>query len=141
MSEDAMAKIKLADGREVWRQVSVRFREVESGRWLSAEEVQKFYPADIVSNVQKKEQASTSVDQIRQQIVDVQAQIAIDRQAGAQSTSAARLVLKTLSEIENTVQKDQDSTAWFILGRQLAEQVLRLVEEELDRKSGLADQN
>ena len=67
--------------------------------------------------------------------MDVQAQIAMDKQAGAKSTSAARLVLQMLNEMEEKARKSGQDGPWFVLGRQLAEEVLRLVEaknEELN---------
>ena len=133
MSHDARAKIRLKDGREVWRMVS--YREVGSGRWVSANEVEKLLPEGIGEPSQFSADSRPDPDRIRRQIVDVQAQIAMDKQAGAKSTSAARLVLQMLNEMEEKARKSGQDGPWFVLGRQLAEEVLRLVEaknEELN---------
>ena len=128
MSHDARAKIRLKDGREVWR--IVRYREVGSGRWVSANEVERLLPEGIGEPPQFSAALRPDPDHIRQQIVDVQSQIALDKQAGAKSTSAARLVIQMLNEMEEKAQKSGEDMPWFVLGRQLAEQVLRLVETE-----------
>ena len=133
MSHDARAKIRLKDGREVWRMV--RYREVGSGRWVSANEVEKLLPEGIGEPSQFSADSRPDPDRIRRQIVDVQAQIAMDKQAGVKSTSAARLVLQMLNEMEEKARKSGQDGPWFVLGRQLAEEVLRLVEaknEELN---------
>ena len=128
MSHDARAKIRLKDGREVWRMVS--YREVGSGRWVSANEVERLLPEGIGEPPQFSAALRPDPDHIRQQIVNVQSQIALDKQAGAKSTSAARLVIQMLNEMEEKAQKSGEDMPWFVLGRQLAEQVLRLVETE-----------
>lgn len=134
MSHDARAKIRLKDGREVWRMV--RYREVGSGRWVSANEVEGLLPEGIGEPAQFSADSSPDPDQIRQQIVDVQTQIALNKQAGAKSTTAARLVFQMLSEMEDKARKSGQDAPWFVLGRQLAEQVLRLVEAENEEKNG-----
>jgi len=132
MSHDARAKVRLKDGREVWRMV--RYREVGSGRWVSAKEVDRLLPEDVKVKPGGRSAPRPDLEQIRQQIVDVQAQLALDKDAGAKSTSAARLVLKMLSELEDKDRKSGPDAPWFVLGRQLAEQVLRLVEAENEEK-------
>ena len=139
MSHDARAKIKLKDGREVWRMV--RYREVGSGRWVSANEVEGLLPEGIGEPSELSARPCPDPDRIRQQIVDVQAQIALDKQAGAKSTSAARLVIQMLNEMEEKALKSGQDGPWFVLGRQLAEQVLRLVEAEKEEKSEIGFQN
>lgn len=134
MSHDAQAKITLKDGREVWRMV--RYREVGSGRWVSANEVEGLLPEGIGEPAQFSADSSPDPDQIRQQIVDVQTQIALNKQAGAKSTTAARLVFQMLSEMEDKARKSGQDVPWFVLGRQLAEQVLRLVEAQNEEKNG-----
>jgi len=139
MSHDARAKIRLKDGREVWRMV--RYREVGSGRWVSAKKVEGLLPEGIGEPAQFSADFSPDPDRIRQQIVDVQSQIALDKEAGAKSTSAARLVIQMLNEMEEKARKSGQDVPWFVLGRQLAEQVLRLVEGEKEEKSEIGFQN
>lgn len=136
MSHDARAKVRLKDGREVWRMVS--YREVGSGRWVSAKEVDRLLPEDVKVKPGGRSAPRPDLEQIRQQIVDVQAQMALDKQAGAKATGAARLVLKTLNEMEQADSDEPADTAWFILGRQLAEQILVLIEMEKEGKTGIA---
>jgi len=130
MSQDARAKIRLKDGREVWRMVAVTYREIGSGRWVSAHEVDRLLPDGMDAGPPHPASPRPDMDQIRQQIVEVQAQIAMDKEAGARSTSAARLVLKTFAEMEEKEGGLEPDLPWFVLGRQLAEQVLRLLEAE-----------
>lgn len=133
MTQDARAKIRLTDGREVWRQVKVQYREVGTGRWVSAEEVEKLCPAGGELNTPGGHYLQP--EQLRQQIVDVQAQIALDAQRGAKSTSAARLVLKALENMQDENQ-DQLPTPWFVLGRKLAEEILLLIEQSPNQETG-----
>jgi len=133
--DDAKAKIQLADGREIWRQVKVEYREVGTGRWVSAEEVEHLYPAGWEPDSPEPGKKKLQPEQLRQQIVDVQAQIALDANRGSKSTSAARLVLKALENMENENQ-DELPTPWFILGRNLAEEVLMLIEQPSDQPRG-----
>jgi len=134
MSHDARAKVRLKDGREVWRMV--RYREVGSGRWVSANEVEGLLPEGTGEPAQFSADSIPDPDRIRQQIVDVQTQIALNKQAGAKSTTAARLVIQMLDEMEDKARKSGQDGPWFVLGRQLAEQVLRLVEAENEEKNG-----
>jgi hypothetical protein len=92
MIEDARAKIRLADGREVWRHVYIRYREVKTGRWLSSSEMERLWMREVQAPVKTDDKA----EQIRNKIVDVQAEIAMDKAGGSKSTSAARVVLKAL---------------------------------------------
>jgi hypothetical protein len=135
MAKDAKAKIQLTDGREIWRQVKVEYREVGTGRWVSAEEVEHLYPTGWELDSPELIKQNLHPDQLRQQIVDVQAQIALDANRGSKSTSAARLVLKALENMENE-NLDELPTPWFILGRKLAEEVLLFIEQPSDQSPG-----
>lgn len=138
MSEDAMAKIVLKDGREVWRDVRVRYREVETGRWIKAEEAEALMdtPQPLLPSEQTGGQSYKS---LRKRLMEVQAQIALDREGGARSTSAARLVMNMLKEIEQEEDDQTDDQPWFILGRELAKEVLALIESvEKEGKRNLA---
>ncbi len=134
MAEDAMAKVRLLDGREVWRQVKVFYREVRSGRWVSPEEVEKLLPGGGQIVLASPEGNRPDLEELRRQIVSVQAQIAMDREAGQKSTSAARLVLKVLSELEEAARGAEKDSPWFVLGRELAEKILQLLEDEIGEK-------
>jgi len=126
MIDDARAKITLPDGREVWRQIKVYYREVDSGRWISTQLVEGLIRAGETRILAA---SNDDLEHIRDRIVEVQSQIALDKESGARSTSAARLVLKALHEMQaNALDKGQDPP-WFVLGRQLAEHILQMVEE------------
>jgi hypothetical protein len=133
MSDDAKAKIRLMDGREVWRKVKVEYREVGTGRWVSAGDVDSLLLPEWSETDAPLGKPKAEIGKIRQQIVDVQSRIALDREVGAGSTSAARLVLKTLNEMENSHLAEGQTKPWFVLGRQLAVQILKLIEEEQER--------
>lgn len=127
MSADARAKIVLKDGRQVWRDVRVRYREVDTGRWISAEEAEALLDTPM-SDVSTGESGPDANRVLRKRLMDVQAQIALDRDAGAKATSAARLVLNMLKEMEQEEDEQEDDQPWFILGRELAKEVLALIE-------------
>ena len=128
MSEDARAKIVLTNGREVWRDVRVCYRDVKTGRWIPKEEVE---PLMEISVRQTKPVVFTQGESrsLRKRLMEVQAEIALDPEAGARATSAARLVLNMLKEIEQEEQTQNDDQPWFILGRELAREVLAQIEE------------
>lgn len=127
MSDDARAKILLADGREVWRDVRVRYREVKTGRWIPKAEAEALIPAPDVSS--RSIRAGQERNQLlRQRLMEVQAEIALDRDAGAKATSAARLVLNMLKEMDQKDQNGEENPPWFVLGRELAKEVLDLIE-------------
>jgi hypothetical protein len=67
------------------------------------------------------------------EMIGVQAGIALDDSKPAQAIAAVRLIAKEaqLSGQDDSEEADQP---WFVLGRQLAEQVLALIEEELARR-------
>lgn len=132
MSVEAKAKIKLTDGREVWRYVQVYYREVGTGRWISPEEAESMiaHPAVPVCDDQ------LDVDRLRWQLLKVQSQIALNEEGGAKATSAARLVLSALREMQSAAQREEVEQPWFTLGRALAKEVLALVGSEREVRQG-----
>jgi hypothetical protein len=132
MSGDARAKIKLSDGREVWRYVQVQYRVVGTGRWISPGEAE----ALLVNSIETDSPTAIEkidIQNLREKLLRVKSQIALDQEGGAKATSAARLVLNILREMEADRDARVEDRPWFVLGRELAEEVLALVREEQDR--------
>jgi cell division protein FtsB len=123
MSDDAKARILLTDGREVWRDVRVRYREVRTGRWIPKAEAEALMPVSLHPSHLILAQ-EVEAQSLRQRLMEVQAEIALDRDAGAKATSAARLVLNMLKDKDQAEQTGDEDTPWFVLGRQLAKEVL-----------------
>lgn len=128
MSEDARAKILLTDGREVWRDVRVRYREVKTGRWIPKDEAEALLPLQEVL-IRPLKAGQERNQSLRQRLMEVQAEIALDRDAGAKATSAARLVLSMLKEMDQADQNRNEDIPWFVLGRELAKEVLELIKK------------
>lgn len=127
MSADARAKVILKDGRQVWRDVRVRYREVDTGRWIAAEEAEALMGTTLMSL--PLEESGPAANQIlRKRLMEVQAQIALDKESGAKATSAARLVLNMLKDMEQEEDHPGDEKPWFVLGRELAKEVLAIIE-------------
>jgi hypothetical protein len=68
-------------------------------------------------------------------VMRVQTEIALDKSDPGKATAAARLLTKTTSLITDLTKEGGDRP-WFVLGRELAEQVLALINEELDHRGG-----
>lgn len=132
MSGDARAKLKLSDGREVWRYVQVYYREVGTGRWISPGEAETLL-TDIPEPGEQASIDETEIQNLRENLLKVQSQIALDKEGGAKATSAARLVLNILREMEADRKNHEEDCPWFVLGRELAEDVFALVQEEQAR--------
>lgn len=128
---DEQAKIKLRDGRQVWRKVYVRYRDVETGVYVSAEEVE----ALMVAPVEKFPLLDRK--HLREQIAAVHSEAATKPDGGSQSVQAAKLVLGVLKSIDQDERSEQEDQPWFVLGRDLAIQLLEImasveVEEDSD---------
>lgn len=162
MKDDARAKIKLGDGREVWREVIVRYRNVRTGKWVSSEDVavaqtaasselpvqrppEPVEPQDtkkqtekwILEAVQKLGLPAGTFDEALGQLLAVQAEIALDKDNGAKATSAARLIGQVTGMLGRGAGADpagEEDQPWFVLGRELARHVLALIEEEQARR-------
>ncbi|HKJ27401.1 MAG TPA: hypothetical protein VJ965_07170 [Anaerolineales bacterium] len=162
MTDDARAKLKLADDREVWRDGSGRYRDCATGKWVARETVEESAPVPAPLNLWLPEKESpvhsamgeaekrimeavqamgleaASIEEAVAHLLAVQAEIALDKDNGAKATSAVRLIgqytgmLGKRSEDEKT---DEDPQPWFILGRDLAQQILTLVEKEQARRA------
>ncbi len=127
---DEQAKIRLRDGREVWRKVYVRYRDVKTGLFVSAEEVEalKHTPVEKFPLLDRKH--------LREQIAAVHSEAAIKPDGGFQSVQAAKLVLGLLKSIDQDERSEQEDQPWFVLGRDLAVQLLEIMEDLEIEKDG-----
>jgi len=123
---DEQAKIKLRDGREVWRKVYVRYRDVQTGVYVSAEEVE----ALLVRPVKKFPLLDRK--HLKEQIAAVHAETAVKPEGGSQSVQAAKLVLGVLKSIEEDKRSVAEDQPWFVLGRDLAVKILEIMETSAD---------
>lgn len=141
--------ITLPDGRQARIGADGRYHTLGSGRWLTAAEVEtacagpqtaaspRSLIAEAVSQAARNQGfAVKTVDQAVGKLIQVQAEIALDKEDPGKATAAARLLGK-LTGLFDQVDTDQNkNTPWFVLGRELAIEVLALVEEEQVRRDG-----
>ena len=130
---DEQAKIRLRDGREVWRRVYVRYRDVKTGVYVSAEEVEalKITPVEKFPLLDRKH--------LQEQIAAVHSEAAIKPEGGSQSIQAAKLVLGVLKSIDQDERSEQENQPWFVLGRELAVQLLEIMASlEIEEDGGAA---
>lgn len=173
MAHDARAKIKLADGREVWRDGQGRYRDVNTGKWVSRLEVEtesiaveqhgklttlppnRWLPEKavlqanlasgltietekgIIAAVRRLGLTASTLDEAVGHLLGVQTEIALDKDNGAKSTSAARLITQATGLLGKAAQagaEPQEDHPHFVLGARLAKQLLALVEAELSAR-------
>jgi hypothetical protein len=118
---DEQAKIRLRDGREVWRKVYVRYRDVETGVYVSAEEVEALQVAPV------EKLLLLDRNHLREQIAAVHSETAVKPDGGSQSVQAAKLVLGVLKSMDQDERSGQEDQPWFVLGRDLAVQLLEII--------------
>lgn len=170
MAQEARAKVKLAGGREVWRDGHGRYRDVNTGRWVArlaveAESISleqdrkqttlppnrwqpekqvlqarlspglsKEVEKEIIAAVRRLGLPASSLDEAVGQLLAVQAEIALDKENGAKSTSAARLISQAagiLGKAAPSKTEQQEGQPQFVLGARLAKQILAMAEAEL----------
>lgn len=108
------ATIRLRDGPEVWRSVTVRYREVKSRKYLSDNEVES------LSDIRLTPENPDNQDALMQEILAAQARLAVDPEAGSKGTSAARVVMQILRSMEELSTILLGDTPAYVLGRDLA---------------------
>ena len=115
--------LKLSDGREVWRITSVRYREADSGGFISEE--------DLVDpdGVLRPEQ-ELDLDSIEKQILSTLVEIAADPELAGKSSASIRLLLGQVEKRKKEKVERLKQREWFFLGRQLAGEVLDMLEDE-----------
>ena len=141
----------LLDGRQVRCDANGRYRDVVSGRWLAAAEVEAGLGGGkgsgealtlhdrmgdaLLKAALNQGHAEESVEEAIGKVVQVQAEIALDKDEPAKATAAARLLNKVTGFFENADPEGAGDEPWFVLGRELAIEVLALVEEEQERRA------
>ena len=146
-------EFKLSDGRIVQRSPSGRHRDKCTGKWVSKEDInnlrfvvpcalsepdaqsvkQNLAPRDYV--FQAMERAASehgfpveSLGEAWGLVMQVQAEIAPDKNNAAKATAAAKMLAQATG-IMNEADADQDEEApWFVLGRELAWEMLSLIQ-------------
>jgi hypothetical protein len=151
--ENKIDLIRLRDGRMVRREPNGRFREIASGKWVSAGQVenqmsrlpegkgereeksrQALVQEAVVGAARQKGMVVSSPDEAFAEIVGVQAGIALDKDKPNQATNAARFIVREAHLTDGEAEEEGKKKPWFILGRELAEKVLEMVEEEIERR-------
>ena len=140
----------LQDGRQVHRDADGRYRDVVSGRWLAAAEVEAQLAAGegsgevltlhermgdaVLKAALNQGHQVASVEEAIGKVVQVQAEIALDKDEPAKATAAARLLDKVTGFFESADPEEEGDEPWFVLGRELAIEVLAMVQEEQERR-------
>lgn len=124
MAIENQVKVRLADGREVWRITYVRYRDADSGKFIAVNE-------DIdVPGLMADKDKGIDLELIEQQILSTLTEIVAEPDLAARSSSSVRLLLGLVEKMKKekfAAAKEED---WFILGRELAREVLALLEED-----------
>lgn len=162
---DSKDQIVLPGGRKVHREDSGRYRDAVTGRWVAADSVEgaNFAPRhDLEEKSNQKLMAQPtlrdfldravkqaahnqghpveSLGEAWAKVLQVQAEIALDKQDPAKATAAARLLAKATNFMSGLEPERDEQAPWFILGRELAGEVLDLIWEEQDRrKAGIPE--
>lgn len=93
----------------------------------------------IIDAVQRLGLTANSLEEAVGHLLAVQAEIALDKENGAKSTSAARLITQAagiLGKTSQTKPEQHEDQSQFVLGARLAKQILALVEAELNARLG-----
>ena len=147
MTSDARAKITLPDGRQIWRYGNGRYRVIKTGKWIAKEEVEDALAQassidhnltaaqkQLIETVREMGREADTLDEALAQLLAVQAEIALDKDNGAKATNATRLIGQISGIWDKNAQKEDaqqdDDQPWFVLGRELAQELLALVEAE-----------
>ncbi|MDH5507803.1 MAG: hypothetical protein OEZ02_11345 [Anaerolineae bacterium] len=119
--DELKARVRLADGRQAWRDGQGRYRDANTGRWIAKDEVARVglaaQPAAVLPDAPEETAAAEGLQaaqaRARQhllqavvqeghpaespadawgKLVGVQAEIALDKEMGSKATAAAKLV-------------------------------------------------
>ena len=139
--------VRLNDGRQVRRDAKGQYRDLVTGRWVSAAEVEDQLAAEedfpprrqvmeaaLLQAALNQGHVVETVEEAIGKVVQVQAEIALDKDEPAKATAAARLLNKVTGFFEGADPEESAEDPWFVLGRELAVEVLALVEEEQARR-------
>ncbi|MBN2043540.1 MAG: hypothetical protein JW757_00865 [Anaerolineales bacterium] len=117
--------LKLADGRKVWRIISVRYRDAVSGKFISGEEMAE--PDGVLSPDKELDLAA-----IEKQILTTLIEVVSNPEMAGKSTGSMRLLVEQVDKLKREKAENLEEGEWFILGRELAGEVLALVEANLE---------
>ena len=123
MSFERKKKIRLRDGREVWMYSFVRYKDVASGKFISREELGED-PA-----LGYGEKMPPDLDEIEDQILSTLTEIAANPELAVKSSSSIRMLLGMVEKMKRKAVEPR-SEEWFILGRDLAKEVLEMLDED-----------
>lgn len=119
--------------------------------WLPEKDIFPANPADapgrantetekqIMEAVRGMGREANTLEEAIGHILAVQAEIALEKDNGAKATHAARLIGQITGVLGKGAQKEdtqEEDQPWFVLGRELAKQILALVEEEQSHRAG-----
>jgi hypothetical protein len=69
-------------------------------------------------------------------VMQVQAEIALDKNNAAKATAAAKLLAQATGIMDETEADQNEQAPWFVLGRKLAWKVLTIIQDEKSRREG-----
>lgn len=144
-------EFELIDGRVVRQTPSGRYQDKRTGKWLSKKVVLELRIAKSIEEnqdtrpmlsprdyvFQAMQQAARkhgypveSLEEAWGKVMQVQAEIALDKSNAAKATAAARMLAQATGIMEEPEADQDEQTPWFVLGRKLAWEMLFLIREE-----------
>ena len=143
-------KTTLPDGRTAKKDKNGRWREAETGEFISGPDTPKEKLPDqvrlnldqrkktfcefVLQAVQDKGHQVATHQEALGKIIAVQTQIALDPENGTKATSAARFIIQATGFLDDSDPDDQPETERFLLGKELAGELLQIIEEEKDSR-------
>jgi hypothetical protein len=150
-------EFELPDGRIVQQSPSGRYRDKRTGKWVSKVYVEKMRvasgwngdqaakqplsPRDYVSKAmeQAARESGYEVESMGEawgKVMQVQAEIALDKKNAAKATAAAKMLAQATKIMDDQEGDKDDQAPWFVLGRELAWEMLFIIQEEKTRREG-----
>jgi hypothetical protein len=152
---------ELSDGRIVQQSLSGRYRDKRTGKWVSTVDAESLRLVEtcaltVPEDQSEKQKLSTRdhVFQAMQQaarkhgypveslgeawgkVMQVQAEIALDKDNAAKATAAAKLLAQATKIMDEHEGDKEEQPSWFVLGRELAWEMLTVIQDERCRREG-----
>ncbi len=127
MGFESRKKVRLANGRDVWQYTFVRYRDAASGKFISKEELGE----DPLVGIGKM--PAPDLGQIEELVLSTLIEVAADHELAGKSTASMKMLIDMVDRMKQEAAENQEEE-WFILGRQLAKEVLELLEEDPARQ-------
>lgn len=124
------------------------YRDPKTGRFIARKDIGQYLKIKEERSKKEKQKAPNSplgekiVEAVREQgievntieevwakLIGIQAEIALDKTNGAKATAAAKLVAQVMGTMDGDSPKE-DGTDMLVLGRELAKEILALIEKE-----------